>query len=274
MPLFEVGQFARVLCVFVRIALAVLSVVLAIVAAACRRGPAGATADGGEARGVPEPIHGNVPTSDAWVTHRWSFALGEVSLSIEDARMSTRLDEVLERSSAELVVNAGFFDPEGKPVGLSVSGGRVLSPASKTMSGGVLRIDDGEASLVATEGFELGTPPPSFAVQCRPRLVVDRLVNIRGDDGVRAERTAACLRDGGRTLDFVLARPLPGTPTPTLFELATSLAALGCEQALNLDGGPSTGAAVRTATGVELLAPRGGVRQAIAVRRVAAGAPR
>jgi uncharacterized protein YigE (DUF2233 family) len=182
--------------------------------------------------------------------------------------MSSRLDEVLERSSAELVVNAGFFDPEGRPVGLSVSGGHVLSPASKTMSGGVLRVDDGIGSLAATESFELTQPMPVFAVQCRPRLVVDSRVNMRGDDGVRAERTALCLRDGGRTLDVVLARPPRGAPAPTLYELATSLAALGCENALNLDGGPSTGAAVRTAAGVELLAPRAGVRQAIAVRRL------
>jgi hypothetical protein len=256
-----------------RVELLVAAGALVALAGACKRDLATATADGGDARAPPEPMRGNVSASEAWVTHRWTFALGEVALTIEDARMSTRLDEVLERASAELVVNAGFFDPEGKPVGLSVSGGRVLSPPSRTMSGGVLSVEGGVGSLAPTEGFELPSPIPDFAVQCRPRLVVDRIVNIRSDDGVRAERTALCLRDAGSTLDVVLSRPALGAPAPTLFELATSLAAFGCDQALNLDGGPSTGAAVRGSSGVELVAPRAGVRQAVAVRRVTRSVP-
>jgi exopolysaccharide biosynthesis protein len=207
-------------------------------------------------------------SSAPWVTQRWSFSLRDVSLTIEDVHMGVRLDEVLERTSAELVVNAGFFDPAGEPLGLAVSDSRVLSPASKTMSGGVLRIDGGIGKLVATEDFELSAPIPNFAVQCRPRLVVGGRVNIRQDDGPRAARTALCLRDAGRTLEIVLGRPTSGVPEPTLYELAVSLASLGCSDALNLDGGPSTGAAFRGPTGVELLAPRRAVRQAIAVRRL------
>ena len=45
---------------------------------------------------------------------------------------------------------------------------------------------------------------------------------------------------GGTDVEFDLVSD-DARDGPTLFELATSLAGDGCEEALNLDGGPSTG---------------------------------
>jgi hypothetical protein len=94
-----------------------------------------------------------------------------------------------------------------------------------------------------------------LAVQCGPRLVEhDGTIGIHRDDGRRYARTAACVREGGRTLDFVLVwnagDPMRG---PGLLSFARMLLAspsfvgdaAPCERALNLDGGPSTGAFVR-----------------------------
>src|SRR5687768_12402185 len=117
-------------------------------------------------------------------------------MTIEDAAMATSLDQVLERSGAELVVNGGFFDPAGKPVGLAMSGGALISRLSTTMSGGVLTSDGERARLSPTESFVL-PEGARFAVQCKPRLVVDGAPNVRSDDGHRSERTALCLRDEG-----------------------------------------------------------------------------
>jgi exopolysaccharide biosynthesis protein len=61
----------------------------------------------------------------------------------------------------------------------------------------------------------------------------------------RAARTAACVRDGGRTLELYLTEPRD--LGPSLSELAHFLLEQGCEHALNLDGGPSTAAAYRDA---------------------------
>jgi len=209
------------------------------------------------------------PASARAVTHRWTFALRDVSLTIEDVGMSRDLGGVLARTAAELVVNAGFFDERGQPIGLALSGGKTLSPPSRSLSGGVLTIADDVGVQTASESFTLPEPAPAFGIQCRPRLVVAGKRNIRTDDGKRAERTALCLRDEGRTLDVILARVGDGRPLPTLYELADELVASGCEEALNLDGGPSTGAAHRAAAGgpPEILPPRGPVRHAVVVRR-------
>ena len=250
--------------------------------AACRRAspqrgapaPGSPSASGVEnSPGAPKAAGGWWDARDAAparaITHRWTFALRDVSLTIEDVGMSRDLGGVLARTAAELVVNAGFFDERGQPIGLALSGGKTLSPPSRSLSGGVLTIADDVGVQTASESFTLPEPAPAFGIQCRPRLVVAGKRNIRKDDGKRAERTALCLRDEGRTLDVILARTEDGKPLPTLYELADELVASGCEEALNLDGGPSTGAAHRADAGAppEILPPRGPVRHAVVVRR-------
>jgi len=237
----------------------------ALSAPGCSRNPPPpaltATVDAGA--GDSAPGGGGSPRA---AERRWTFELADVSLSIADAGMSRALDAVLTKTRAELVVNGAFFDERGAPRGLAIDHGAVLSPLVPTMSGGVLHVDGDRGALDPTEGFVVPSPPPDFAVQCRPRLVVRGKVNIRSDDGQRAERTALCLRRDGRTLDVVLAGHGSGSG-PSLLALATELAASGCEEALNLDGGPSSGAAFWDGGAPQLLAPRAGVRHAIVVKR-------
>jgi uncharacterized protein YigE (DUF2233 family) len=194
----------------------------------------------------------------------FSFRVADVEAFIEDARMSASLDDVRAKADADLVVNGGFFDVDERPLGLAVSRGAALSPFSRTMSGGVFVIDDERATLTATEDADGGVGLPRFAVQCRPRLVVDRRVNIKGDDGKRAARTALCARENGAIVDVIVARDRADkTYGPSLLALAQHLAAAGCEGALNLDGGPSTGAAWRDANGAHAELPAAAVRHAL-----------
>jgi uncharacterized protein YigE (DUF2233 family) len=201
----------------------------------------------------------------------WSFPLDRYDVRVEDAAMSTALDRVLKETQSDFVVNGGFFDPSGNPVGLVISDGVVLSKLGRNLSGGVLTLtptNDGlHAELFAAETFAI-PDGGRFAIQCRPRLVVDHAPNVKSDDGKRAERTALCARDGGSTLDVVIVRGSDDGESagPSLFALAKHLSEIGCEAALNLDGGPSTGAAWREGEAVRLLAPRGPVRHVIAFR--------
>jgi len=104
-----------------------------------------------------------------------------------------------------------------------------------------------------------------FAMQCNPRLVVAGTRNIRSDDGERAARTVLCVRDQGRTLDVILTySERDAHDGPTLFETATKLQADGCEEALDLDRGPSTGGVLRTSGSEERVELRGPIRHAIA----------
>lgn len=197
----------------------------------------------------------------------WSFSLERFTMHVEDVGMTTELGDVLRRTNAELVVNGGFFDPNGKALGLAISDGVPLSRLSKAMSGGVLTTDGERARLWESETFTL-PEATRFAIQCKPRLVVDGAPNVRRDDGRRSERTALCVRDGGRTVDVVVVRDEAGDlGGPSLFALGRFLARRGCESALNLDGGPSTGVAWRDEGGVRALAPRGGVRHAVVFRK-------
>jgi uncharacterized protein YigE (DUF2233 family) len=247
-------------------------------ALATRRGPRRPRAALQTPAGGVAPAESSAPATGAdaaaivedgrrYAVRSWSFPLERYDLRIEDVGMSTALDAVLSRTNADFVVNGGFFDPTGRPVGLAMSDGEILSKLGARLSGGVLTSDGARAQLFATEGF---TVPDGgrFAVQCRPRLVVDGAPNIKSDDTTRAERTALCIRDAGRTVDVAIVRGSDDGESagPSLFSLARHLAAVGCEAALNLDGGPSTGAAWREGGEVRLLAPRGPIRHVIAFR--------
>jgi len=202
---------------------------------------------------------------ESFSLERWSFSLGAVGVSIEDLHLKGDLTAPLSANAAAiLAVNGGFFGPAGEPIGLAVSNGTTLAPFAPQLSGGVLVIDGGRASVLETERFDPSTHE-SFAIQCRPRLVVRGAANVKRDDGQRAERTALCVRDGGATLEVLLARSSEGGPS--LFALAQVLAREGCDDALNLDGGPSTGAAWRDESEVHLARPRGPIRLAIVVTR-------
>jgi uncharacterized protein YigE (DUF2233 family) len=237
---------------------------------AARRAEDAATDASDRAPSAPLPSSSSPSSSSASRTHltyRASFPLRDVTLRIADLHMSKRLDDVLTKSAAAVVVNGGFFGEDGEPVGLAVSEGRPLGRFSPQMSGGVLWVRDDVGHLSATEDYR--ETAVDFAVQCRPRLVVASRVNIRSDDGRRAARTALCLRDGGRTIELATARGDHGDAGPTLFELAGELLAEGCEDALNLDGGPSTAwaAAAGADGGVVFSPPVAPVRHAVVVRR-------
>jgi len=207
-----------------------------------------------------------LPNGRSYRLHTFRVSLARARLEVVDLRMSRALDSVLRSRGASLVINGGFFGMRGEPQGMVVSGGRLVSPFMSRIGGGIVAAKEGVARL-----HDAQAPPSAsdaeFAMQCRPRLVVDGTVNIRSDDGNRADRTALCLREGGRTLEVVVARTddAAGRDGPTLFRFARSLARLGCEQALNLDGGPSTGVAWRDGRHVRFLPPRSPVRHAVAI---------
>ncbi len=148
-------------------------------------------------------------------------------------------------------VNGGYWEyhlDKPRMIGWVVSGGKQLSPLRKKLDGGVLLIRDGRAHVVKSAGLDPKPEGVELAVQCKPRLVEAGKVVPRLDAALRAARTAACTRDGGTTLDFVLTDPRDRGIT--LAQLAGWLAADGCTDALNLDGGPSTAAAFRKPDGV------------------------
>jgi phosphodiester glycosidase len=196
----------------------------------------------------------------------FSLRVAETHIDVVDLGMGRDLAGALAQRSASLAINGGYFAPSTAAEGLVIAAGKTLSPFAPALGGGVIVVRGGRAELDDAIGF---SPPADadFAIQARPRLVVAGAVNIRSDDGHAAERTALCVRDEGRRLEVIIAHgktAAPGGPTLTL--LAEMLASRGCEGALNLDGGPSTGVAWQGVDRVEGRPPRAGIRHALTFR--------
>ena len=182
------------------------------------------------------------------------LAVAQVELVLNPEKAP--LGRLRSNPQAWLVANAGYFTEQYRPTGLLVNRGQVLHrfvPEAGSAGSGVLTIQGTEVRL-----FERDAVDPKiieradFAVQAGPRIIEpDGSPGIRGDDGMRANRTVLG-RDGrGRLALVVIYAPESGLGVgPTLFELQRLLgpdglgsvrAELALVAALNLDGGPSTG---------------------------------
>ena len=136
--------------------------------------------------------------------------------------------------SEHIAVNASFFDDIDRPIGAVVDN-RTLLSKRVVKSWGALVVDDNSASIVLGQALKL-EPPPALVVQGIPRLVVGgEVVKLKPQ---LADRTALCA--AGNSLTLVVTGALEAS------ELAQLLRnRLGCRDALNLDGGPSTQLSVR-----------------------------
>lgn len=211
---------------------------------------------------TPDRAHpGEGPRTLTWVTVRLEVSQVEVTV---EATPHKRLEPLAERlREALLVTNSGFFEPDDSPSGVVISGGVVRHGPGPRGGSGVLTVGPYGVSVRPIDTRDGGSFTHDgdviTAVQCGPRLVeADGSPGIYRHDGRFAARTVACVRDGGRTLDLTATWDVSdGMRGPELYDLALLLAGpsplgdhTGCESALNLDGGPSTGIFLRAlATG-------------------------
>jgi len=144
--------------------------------------------------------------------------------------------ELRRESGAVLVVNGGFFDTNGRSLGLRVASGRQLIKLRAVVDWGVLVIRDGRADIVHSRDFAataVAAPPVTAAIQVGPRILVDGKPPPLKPQAAR--RTAVALDQTGRFLTIVVARARMEAGA-----LARTLERLGFHRALMLDGGPST----------------------------------
>jgi len=143
--------------------------------------------------------------------------------------------ELRRESGAALVVNGGFFDTNGRSLGLRVASGRQLIKLRAAVDWGVLVIRDGRADVVHSRDFAAGAAalPVTAAIQVGPRILVDGKPPPLKPQAAR--RTAVAVDQTGRFLTIVVARARMEAGA-----LARTLERLGFHGALMLDGGPST----------------------------------
>jgi exopolysaccharide biosynthesis protein len=138
---------------------------------------------------------------------------------------------------AAVIVNANFFDPENRILGLLVGNG-VVYGSSYTDRGGTFLVQGGVARVRSNLREPYQGEPLEQAVQAFPMLVLDGLAAFQMDrQEFPSRRTVVAQDDQDRIL--LMATPFFGM---TLEGLSSYLAGagLGILTALNLDGGGST----------------------------------
>ena len=139
----------------------------------------------------------------------------------------------LRQTRARVVVNAGYFDGQGRPMGFRA--GKNTPPSKlRRADWGVFWVKNGVAHVSHTRDFSSSIHPDE-AVQCGPRLVVNgQPTQLKPQwarrTGVGIDRTGLvvlAVSDGEVSLD-------------EWAKIWASPSGLNCRDALNMDGGPST----------------------------------
>jgi hypothetical protein len=156
-----------------------------------------------------------------------------VDLEAADLRLVAAGDPPSRRTVAQIVaayprvvaVNASFFDTEGRAMGLAVDEGRALAAGSRR-SWGALVVEGRKARIAL--GADIQDPRAGKVQSLKPQI---------------AERTAVCA--DGSVIVLVVVTKAESTPFARFLADPVDRGGLGCVDALNLDGGPSTQLVVR-----------------------------
>ncbi|HVZ41970.1 MAG TPA: phosphodiester glycosidase family protein [Candidatus Kapabacteria bacterium] len=188
-----------------------------------------------------------VPDTAAYITltlDSRTASIGMYWLDDQDRglRSIQRLRSYVEHTGDRLrfAMNGGMFRKDHSPVGLFIQHGRVLSPLD-TSSGpgnfylkpnGVFLVrKDHTAAIVTTDRFEY-LSNIDFATQSGPMLLIDGAIHpvfVKGSEHLNV-RNGVGVRDDGAVI-FAMSRD-----KVSLYDFASYFKALGCRNALYLDG--------------------------------------
>ncbi len=191
----------------------------------------------------------------------------KIDLDVAELRLIPAGDPPLRRTVEQIVApypvvvaaNASFFDTEGRTMGLAVDEGRVMARSNRR-AWGALVIDGTQGQIML--GADIQNPlDHRLIVQGIPRLLVGgKVLQLKPQI---AERTAVCA--GGNLVVLVVSTRVEATAFARFLADPPDRGGLGCWDALNLDGGPSTQLVVRL-PGLALSLPGGwGVPNALVV---------
>jgi uncharacterized protein YigE (DUF2233 family) len=145
------------------------------------------------------------------------------------------------KTRAVMAVNGGFFDTEGKSLGLRIARGKRVSRLRKA-DWGVFYVRAGKARIAHTSTFKLRNDITE-AVQCGPRLVADgRIIKLKDQ---WARRTALGVEPSGKVIVAITDGELGFREWAALW---ASRSGFNCQNAMGLDGGGSTQMSVRTSS--------------------------
>ena len=144
-----------------------------------------------------------------------------------------------------LGVNASYFDEKERPLGLLIDKGKKIQKL-RNVDWGVFQVTKAGAPTIVHARDYVVRPDTDAAVQAGPRLVVDgKVLKLKPQI---ARRTAVCVDRSERVVLVVTEGGLFLRDIAELMAKDVGSGGLGCKNALNLDGGPSTQAAFTLGT--------------------------
>jgi hypothetical protein len=173
--------------------------------------------------------------SDAIVGHAFRFRLADVDLHVVPAPEGRARVAEIATAPDVIATNASFFDEAGKTMGLAVDRGR--SVGGKRLTRWAAFVVDGGRPRIDRGGAVADSALLDLAVQGLPRLVVGGAVP--GLKPQRAERTAICVA-GERVVLLVTTTRIEAAEFARFLAAPPDAGGIGCDEALNLDGGSST----------------------------------
>jgi hypothetical protein len=167
------------------------------------------------------------------------FSSKSCTLRVIDNPTGETLSDTMRREKCAAGVNGGYFRSDFAPIGLLISGGRMIAPLQRArLITGVLSASAGGVQILRVREFSR-REKTGAAVQCGPFLV-DHYERVRGlDDSNAARRSFAATATNDRALLGICSEI-------SLAKLAAILATtrladdLKIQRALNLDGGSSS----------------------------------
>ncbi len=158
-----------------------------------------------------------------------------------DFGMSRSTSRILcQKARALACINANFFDESGKPLGLVVTRGMTLQNVHRrggTLTG-IFQVSRTNAAIINRTDYN----PESVveAVQAGPRLIANgqKIPGLK-EASASTRRSGVCIDASNRIIFYVMSTGFFGLSLEDLRELLLS-DAVGCRDALNLDGGGSS----------------------------------
>jgi uncharacterized protein YigE (DUF2233 family) len=174
--------------------------------------------------------------------HAFRFDLQDYQLQLTLAqdidRKAASIHQLARSQNALLAINGGFFTPDRQLLGLRIQDSVEVSPLKKTSWWGVFYIKNNKPHIVAQRQYR-SSQHIELAVQSGPRLVINgRIPSLK--PGL-AERSVICIDPQQRViLAATQHAPISTTDLAEILHKSAQRDGLGCENALNLDGGHST----------------------------------
>jgi exopolysaccharide biosynthesis protein len=205
----------------------------------------------------------NTPSLDKWTqaapgielrSEKWSTSADDTDIVVitrldphkvhiaigYNASQPLTMNEWMRETGARAIINGGYFDENNQPTGLLITNGQVVGSSYKGF-GGMLAVDKkGNVSLrsLSEQPYNPDTDQLQQATQSSPMLLINGKRTHFSANSTSQRRSVVAMDTQGRLLLIVS----PGQAF-TLDQMANLLASsdLSLKDALNLDGGTSTG---------------------------------